>query len=174
MSTLRKKTWRELISSVGSTFRKWGVTRWVVVPSEAPERRDRWHSPSQRLIRVEFTLHREQITLLQGVRSTAHENLELMASALESMRLAEVRGMNMLVANAYAQLYPTSKAAQHDRQPDTDDPYVVLGVRREYPLPVIESIWKQHLRVCHPDAGGSHDMAIRLNVAMDKIRKEKA
>lgn len=174
MSTIRKKTWRELISALGSTFRKWGVTRWTIEPKVAPDRRDRWHDPVQRLIRVEFTLYSKQITLLQGTRSTAHENLELMVSALESLRLAEVRGANMLVANAYAQLYPTSKAAQQEQKPDTDDPYVVLGVRREYPLPIIESIWRQHLRVCHPDAGGSHDMAIKLNVAMDKIRKEKA
>lgn len=174
MSTIRKKTWRELVSAISSTFRKWGVTKWAITPQAAPDRRDRWHSPTQRLVRVEFTLYRNQIVLLEGKWSTAHENLELMASALESMRLAEVRGTNMLVANAYAQIYPPASARPSEPQVDKDDPYVILGVTRSYPLTVIEAIWKQHLRVAHPDAGGSHDATVRINTAMDKIRKEKA
>ena len=173
MSTVRKKTWRELVSAISTTFRKWGVTKWAITPQTAPDRRDRWHSPTQRIVRVEFMLYRNQIVLLEGKLSTAHENLELMANALESMRLAEVRGTHMLVANAYRQLYPPASAQLSEPQIDKDDPYVILGVARSYPLPVIEAIWKQHLRCAHPDAGGSHEAAIRLNVAMDKIRKEK-
>lgn len=123
------------------------------------------------MVSVEFWLAGRKIFLQQNAKTIAHDNLELMATALETLRLNSVRGVDWLCANAYRQLdQPIQK---NETKPDASDPYVVLGVTRDYPLNVIEAIWKQHLRCAHPDAGGSHDAAIRLNVAMDKIRKEK-
>lgn len=172
MSTTRKKTWRELISAIHTTFRRWGINRYIILPFEAPERRDRYHTRDQRMINVTFWIAGKEITLQQNTGSVAHDNLELMAIALETLRLNSVRGTDWLCSSAYRQMHNLP-----DRTPkasaDENDPYVVLGVNRNYPLAIIESIWKQHLRVLHPDAGGSHDATVKLNAAMDKIRKEK-
>lgn len=174
MSTIKKKTWRELISAIHTTFRRWGIKRYVITPLEAPERRDRYHTRDQRMICVTFQMGGKEIVLQQNALSVAHDNLELMAIALETLRINSVRGTDWLCSSAYRQMHGTQPVNQSSQpKPDDNDPYTILGVARSYPLPVIEAIWKQHLRCAHPDAGGSHDAAIRLNVAMDKIRREK-
>lgn len=54
--------------------------------------------------------------------------------------------------------------------PDSDDPYLVLGVRRSAPWEQIVVAHKRLARAWHPDAGGDDDRIRRLNAAYAELR----
>ncbi len=179
----RKKSWKELIAAINKTMRLWKVKRYSIEPKDAPARRDRYHSSEQRRVTVRFVPpavrlfdSNRQIVLCFDTKSVAHDNLELLAAALETIRLGQSRGIEPLLMAAYRQLDPiaVAEAPRHkNNQLNSSDPYAILGVEPHYPLAVIETIWKAKLRVEHPDAGGDGAKAARLNEAMDEIRKRK-
>lgn len=172
MMAVRSKSWKELMSAIRSTFRKWGALSYQIAPQEPPRARNRHHSYGERSVTVRFHLRGRSVELTSNSKSIAHDNLALLALTLESLRLNKVREIEPLIITAYRQLdpLPTIKTAP---PLDESDPYVILGVGEHYPLTVIETIWKARLRVEHPDAGGSNAMAIKLNAAMAEIRKGK-
>jgi hypothetical protein len=51
--------------------------------------------------------------------------------------------------------------------------WLVIGVKREWPLDAIEAVWKTKLEKAHPDRGGSTEAMVELNVAITAARKEK-
>lgn len=170
------KTWADLVSEIRETFRKWKIVEWGLNPIKAPQRRDRYHTYGQRLVAVRYFYHGKFITLSENREDLAHDNLQRLAVALETLRLSDVRNISVLIASHYTQQAPAPKPPSSPPPPpkDTSDPYIILGVERKYPLPVIETIWKARLRVEHPDVGGSAERTVILNVAMDKIRKDKS
>lgn len=48
----------------------------------------------------------------------------------------------------------------------TSDPYTVLGIPGFSSEQEIRTAWRDKLRATHPDAGGSHEDAIRVNQAL--------
>jgi hypothetical protein len=177
MAETRKKTWKELIAALHRTFRSWGIKKYNITPADAPDRRDRYHSPEQRRVVVRFTYFNTNIVLSESRRATAHENLELLALAVETIRLSEARGVEPLLIAAYRQLAPQPMPPTPTPETPADtDPYTILGVAPSYPLPVIEAIWKAHLRAVHPDVSGSGNAfkAQTINAAMSEIRKRRS
>ena len=177
MTTARKRSWKELITAINRTFRLWGIKKYNISPADAPDRRDRYHSPEQRQVAVRFIWFNTNIVLAESRRATAHENLELLALTVETIRLSEARGVEPLLIAAYRQLAPqkTPPAPTPETAPPSNDPYTILGVNPSYPLPVIEAIWKAHLRAVHPDVSGSGNAfkAQAINAAMSEIRKRR-
>ena len=171
--TTRKKSWKELMASIRATFRKWGVTGYQIEPAQPPRARNHYHTYGERRVRVRFRVGAKPIDLACDSETVAHDNLALLALALESLRINEVRRIDGLMVTAYRQIdpLPIPKAAAPTL--DESDPYAVLGVEQRYPLAVIEAIWKARLRVEHPDAGGSSAMATKLNAAMADIRQRR-
>lgn len=163
------------MSAIRATFRKWKVGVYSIEPEQPPRARNRYHAYGERLVIVRFSLNGRTIEIKTNECEIAHDNLERMVLALETMRLSRVRKVELLLVAAYQQLYP-AHAAKPDAPPkvDTGDPYAVLGVGQHYPLSVIEAIWKAKLRVEHPDVGGSAAVATKLNAAMADIRKRRA
>lgn len=171
---IRKKSWTELLSNINSTFRKWKIVdSYLVEPRKAPKQRNQYHSPSDRFIKITFTAKGKKVFLTCSSELIAHDNLELLALALESMRMNDVRGITQYVVLGYAQMYP-GRQPEAQKKVDENDPYVVLGVGEHYSLPVIETIWKARLRVEHPDTGGSEAVAKKLNAAMSEIRQRRS
>jgi hypothetical protein len=58
------------------------------------------------------------------------------------------------------------------RQND-DDPYAVLHLRSSAPKKLIESARKILLVSAHPDAGGSHELACKINRAADEALQRR-
>ncbi len=54
--------------------------------------------------------------------------------------------------------------------PDSDDPYLVLGVRHSAPWEQIVVAHKRLARAWHPDAGGDDERIRRLNAAYAELR----
>lgn len=173
------KTWSDIQKEISETMRKWRVDDWMLTPAKAPQRRDRYHTYEQRKVTIRFALNnfslgyrRKEIVLVAVTADTAHENLQLLALAVESLRMNDVRGIREIVKAAYQQQQPTPPPAA-PQAINENDPYVVLGVPTTYPLNIIEAIWKARLRAEHPDAGGTNERAAKLNAAMDEIRKAR-
>lgn len=45
---IRKKSWKEMMAAIRSTFRKWGVRTYTVEPATAPGRRNLYYHKSHR------------------------------------------------------------------------------------------------------------------------------
>ncbi|MCE7982525.1 MAG: hypothetical protein DYG89_15140 [Caldilinea sp. CFX5] len=161
------------MAALRATFRKWKIKDWEVEPVNPPARRDRYHSYGDRKVVVRFKLYNKQIVLVQTAKQIAHDNLEDLAQALETIRMSKVRGIEDLLVAAYRQIDPVVITKSEPKPPKLDptSPYVILGVEEHYPLAIIEIIWKARLRVEHPDAGGNADRAKALNGAMQEIRR---
>jgi len=56
---------------------------------------------------------------------------------------------------------------------DPEDPYVILGVRRDAPMDVVDAAYRTLSRQAHPDVGGSEAKQQRLNIAHETIQKER-
>ena len=173
MTTTRKKSWNELTRSVATIFRRWHVTNWNIAPVNGPPPRNRYHSQGDRNVKLVFVKNGRHVALHCNSESLAHDNLQVLALAIEAMRMNENNGTDGIVVSGYRQLYPGSQPAQEQKTVDEHDPYAALGVDPHYPLSVIETIWKARLRVEHPDAGGSEVKAKRLNAAMAEIRRRR-
>lgn len=169
----RKKSWKELISVIRSTFRKWKIGIYSIEPEHPPRARNRYHHFGERKVTVRFQLNGRTVEIESNGCDVAHDNLERMALALETLRLSRLRKIEPLVVDAYRQLYPVPTPKAEPPKVDPNDPYAILGVEPRYPLAVIEAIWKARLRVEHPDVGGSAAVATKLNAAMAEIRKRK-
>lgn len=170
----RKKSWKELVSAIRATFRKWKIGIYSIEPEQAPRARNRYHHFGERKVTVRFQLNGRTVELESNGCDVAHDNLERLALTLETLRLSQLRKVEPLVVGAYRQLYPTPAPRAEPTKVDPNDPYAILGVEPRYPLIVIEAIWKARLRVEHPDAGGNAAVATKLNAAMAEIRRRKA
>lgn len=172
----RKKSWVELVANISSTFRKWNITTYEIMPLKPPARRDRYHTYEERTVTVRWWLGGKWIELTNKTEPVAHDNLALLALTIEQMYMHKVSAIDALMVSAYRQLYPPPTVAPEPSKIkiDESDPYAVIGVERHYPLPVIELIWKAKLRVEHPDVGGKAEVATKLNAAMADIRKRRA
>jgi len=174
------KTWRMLKDEISETFRKWHVTEWELIPEKEPAKRTKhYHALEERLVKVRWRLPDGRwITLSDQSQDYAHGNLQNLALAIESMRMNAVRKISRLVAGAYALMSPPPGVRQAHpsvAEPiEANDPYVLLGVTSNYPLAIIETIWRARLKVEHPDMGGNAERAKALNAAMDAIRKKLA
>ena len=172
------KDWKTLTKEVAEIFRKWRVTEWAISPEKNPTpKANKVYAANERLVTLRFRKNGRWLGLGCSSESFARDNLALLALAIESMRLNDVRKVTKLVVGAYSSMYPpaTPPPVREGERPkvDTNDPYAILGVEPNYPLLVIEAVWKAHLRAVHPDMGGSTEKAQRLNAAMDAIRRLK-
>jgi hypothetical protein len=55
-----------------------------------------------------------------------------------------------------------------------DEAYRVLHLLPTAPNEVLDAVHRALIKVHHPDCGGSHDDAVRINRAMEEIRKHRA
>jgi len=169
------KSWRKLTSEVAETFRKWRVVEWALEPEKQPPLRNRYHLPDHQTVKIRWRKLGKQISLVCSSENTAPDNLQLLATTIETLRLNEVRKVDRLGAGAYSLMYPPPAPKTPVAPPPIDDtnPYAVLGVSPSYTLAIIEIIWKARLRAEHPDVGGDEERAKALNEAMDEIRRQR-
>ena len=199
MSTLKLKTWAELeaelahtmdlflgasytIESVfagakaavkrkagrpGQTLEERTVTLRATLPARQPSGQMGWDYPRHQVV---LTVNREE---------TALANLELLAKAVEWIRMAHVRRVDGLVVKLLRQMYPEPQAASPPPPPRQDrvhstGPYATLHIADDAPLSVAEAAYRALSRQAHPDAGGTHERMRALNLAIEQIRLAKA
>ena len=153
---------RRKAGSAGQTLEERTVTLRAVLPAREPTGRIGW---------------RHQVILTVNREETALENLELLAKAVEWIRMAHVRRVDGLVVKLLRQMYPEPQAApppppRQDRVGSTG-PYATLHIANDAPLAVAEAAYRALSRQAHPDAGGTHERMRALNLAIEQIRLAK-
>lgn len=177
-----KKTWAKLESEIAETFRKWRrdpPNLLCALPRRsrgkqyqtAEERtvtvRFDWYVPGQGLRDIRLAVRRE---------ARAVDNLALLAVALETVRLAEVRDVTDLLVLLYRQLDPQQAAPPPPPPPKgvgSSGPSAVLHIANDAPLTVAEAAYKALARMHHPDLGGATARMQAINAAIEAIRREK-
>lgn len=109
---------------------------------------------------VRFKLDGNPVSVMCGRFDDYEVNLRCVWLAIQSMRLAEVRGIGDTIRSAYAAL---------PAPPQHRDPYEALGVHSTMQLDDIEAVYR---RRANRLGEGSPELK-DLNMAMDRIREEK-
>jgi len=52
-----------------------------------------------------------------------------------------------------------------------NDPYIVLGVRKDDPPELIDAVYKTKAKFYHPDKGGDSEKFLRLRKAYEEIKR---
>lgn len=199
MSATNERTWNQWEAELAETFRKWwptaqgyevlttwkrdaaGKRRALRTTSDLAERRVTlvfsWLHPATREVR--------ELRIVAEKRERAVENLAALARACEWLRLAEVRGIEGIVAillrqmsgqpSAQSQQSQRNEQSQQQRPPLSSGPYAVLHITNDAPLAVAEAAYRAALREAHPDLPtGDHERAKALNAAIAAIRRDRA
>jgi hypothetical protein len=186
--------WIRYTDEIRETLRKWGVYYPLADPITSHvsklngnERRRFWRQPvylpEERRITVAFQWrepgtygNRKDISFTLSTKPTPWENAEIMAKALEALRLAEVRGSTRAMMRIYRQMFPIEQQQQAP-PPPRDEPRSVprwaktLHVSPDAPLQVAEAAYRALSLKEHPDTGGSHDRMKALNLAIEQARQ---
>lgn len=109
---------------------------------------------------VRYTLRGQAVDVRCDTFGDYEVNLRCVWLAIQSMRLAEARGIGDTIRAAYAAL---------PAPPQHRDPYEVLGVHSTMELEDIEVLYRNKAR----RLGEGHAGLKELNVAMDRIRDDK-
>lgn len=87
--------------------------------------------------------------------------------------IAAIRGIERWGASDMLERAFTGFAALPAPETAKSNWWDVLGVARQADLDFIESVYRTAMKKAHPDLGGSHEQAQRLNVAIEQARIEK-
>lgn len=173
----KTKTWAQLLGELEEISRKWPNVFALEVQNnlDARGRRRAYQSPDEREVRLYLRWRGQAVKANMRQESTAIENLRLIVVALETMRMAEVRGVAKLLALLYRQIYgevlPPPPLPSEPRQ--IPPHYALLHLDPSAPLEVAEAAYRALAKRAHPDAGGSTETMRRLNEAIEVIRAEK-
>lgn len=189
-----EKTWTQVVAQLDDTYRKWPACTYtlesVFVGARAPVRR-RAGRPGQTLEERTVSLSMvwrdsstfpavaRQMRLSVTREETALANLEVLAKAVEWIRMAHVRGVHSPIVKMLRQLYPEPRPAPPPPPPPRErvrpaGPYDVLHVAGDAPLEVAEAAYRALVKAAHPDAGGHHTTMVALNAAIERIRAAHA
>jgi hypothetical protein len=114
-----------------------------------------------------FHLHQQPLVLACDKWNSAADNMAAIAGHIEAIRTQERYGVGSLdqAFAGYAALPPVGGTQGGDWRAE-------MGFKADELISphVVETRYRQLLRERHPDAGGSHDAVVRLNLARDAAR----
>lgn len=159
-------------------------TNWTAADSRLQIRieLERWNprygTPAVDLDTIDFPKARVEVTkaavhfALRGVnikiecdsQASYKQNIRCVCYAVNAMRMNEKRGIADTMARAYLQL----EAPKEQR-----DPYVVLQVRPDASIEIVEASYKALAKRHHPDKGGDAKMFKEIQDAYDRVKKER-
>lgn len=154
-------SWDTTMKELATCFERWGVSQWQIRPMR-PRRHGYGDAAADRMVMVDYERQGRIVHLSMGKHSEDRQNLRVLYLAIEALRMNEVRGLDDVVADAYAQLAAPKSMSR--------DPYEVLGVRPDAPLEIAEAAYRQLAKSAHPDAGGSDERMKELNEAIMAVR----
>lgn len=115
---------------------------------------------------VYFTYQDREMCFACDRWTSVGENLQAIAKTIEALRGIERWGTGEMVQAAFTGFQAIAWQAP-------DPPWrFTLGVSESAALDEAEEAYTRKAREHHPDRGGSHDEMARLNLAIEKARKE--
>lgn len=116
--------------------------------------------PADRAVAVTFAVPgHPQRTVTVNRFARPVDNLWALAVGLDAIRLNEMRGLDDVARQVYAQL----------AAPKTRDPWEIFGLRPGASVATIEGMYRLLARERHPDAGGSDAAMAELNAAREEL-----
>jgi hypothetical protein len=188
--------WDRYVAEIKETLRKWRITvgsdtlQAYIFSLRGRDRQRFWrqalYTEAERSVKVAFLWRdpyrlgaRLPIQLTAKSRQTPWENAEMLAKALEAIRLAEGRGSTRAMVQLYRQMFPVEQQRQtppreEPRRASTPEWARTLHISPDAPLEVAEAAYRALSKRAHPDYGGSHDTMKALNRAIEQARLELA
>jgi hypothetical protein len=167
------KSWADTEADLRKELALWGAKDYILVrgtPTDGakPLRESQrfFETPEQATVdlTVRWSSGRE-FHLAYNLQARSVDNLRVLYKAVEAIRLNEVRGIDQVLRQYYAQL-PAGPAARPKRSP-----YDVLNILPTASLDQAEASYKVLARLAHPDQGGSNEAMAELNDAIEQLRK---
>lgn len=152
-----KKTPDETRRDIEETFRKWRIDEWRVPRDGSGERG---------VARVFFWVNDVKQELACTRFWNYRDNLRAVYLILESLRLAQERGIMRELARAAVAMLPPG-------QPAPRPWHEVFGVRPDAAATSVEAMYRHLAKTKHPDAGGSDAAMRELNAALEEFKRER-
>lgn len=92
----------------------------------------------------------------------AYDNIYAIAKTIDAMRGIERWGASDMMERAFSGF--KALASENPVQ----SWWVILGIEATASPAEIDAGYKKQMRICHPDAGGSHDAMVSLNLAKEQ------
>jgi hypothetical protein len=135
------KTWSQLRREVEAELRRWGITEYRIPYKDDAERRGQ--------VTIEVVMEGHILPLTCGrfaeYRDAPERNLCALREVIRSLRLADQRGIGLVMAQAARDLLALPEPVT------ADDPHVVLAIRPEMPERVKRATYRELVKLYHPD-----------------------
>lgn len=165
--TARKELFRELgLMGVGDCN--------IILSTNLPLRRDGLPYSGQKPangdvgVAVYFLRNKKQFVFACDRWDRIEDNMRAIQHSIAAIRGIERWGASDMLERAFTGF--TALPAPESSKTSWWD---VLGVARHSDIEFIEGVYRTKMKKAHPDLGGSHEAAQRLNVAMEQARMEK-
>ena len=158
-----RKSWSETKAELRTCMGMWAVTHWDI-ECETTQYSRNGLSPEQRNVLVWYVhpVSGEEKRLQTAEGSRPSDNLRAIYLTLDSIRLAEYRGLGDLMKQNYALL-----AEKATRRPW----HVVLRVKADAALEECERAYREVAKAAHPDVPGGDEQWMRdVNQAIEEAR----
>jgi len=164
-SITTRQTWQQVQQDLAETFDRWGVHDWRTNYPAGARSNSYYQDETQRLVELFYVKDGKEVHLTMNLQKRAVDNLRVLAIAVESMRLNDVRGIGRVVESAYMQLAAPVAVRS---------PYEILGVMQGQELRVYEAVYRTMASKYHPDSkpDGDVERFKEINKAIEDIRKE--
>ena len=142
------KSWGELRKEVERELALWGVESW-----ECPFKDDVVRRGGEVTVRIVKDGQVIPLTCaaFNAYRDGPERNLCAIREVVRSLRLADQRGIGLVMAQAAQSLLMLQGGLP------LDDPHYVLGVRPETPLEIKAASYRALVKLYHPDVPGTGD-----------------
>lgn len=158
------KSWAETKADLRVCFSRWGVQHWDIECETIQY--SRYGLPEDQRRVLLWYVHPEtgEEKRLETARfDRPMDNLRAIYLTIDSIRLAEKRGLGELMKQNYAALPAPAPARS---------PWDVLGVKPGAPRDVVDAAYRTIAKRTHPDAGGSVEAFREVQAAYDALREE--
>jgi len=119
--------------------------------------------PADPGVAIYFKLKGKDTVLACDAWMRVADNVNAIAKHIEA-----IRGMDRWGVGTVEQVFTGYQAL-----PAPEQWWTVLGLSSSATIEQIEAAWKQKIAECHPDRGGSHAQAARINWARDEGRRAR-
>lgn len=169
------RTLTDVRIALDETFRKWnqcgtdGYTLTFQVNNRALNTYQ-WGEKAKAT--VTFTWKFTAITISMKKHDKPIENAIALAKAIEMLRMAEYRGVDLILYGILQFRYksPTPPPPRPEPRINQHPHYAALHIANDAPLAVAEAAYKTLAKLYHPDVGGNAEKMKAINAAIAFIR----
>lgn len=166
------RTLTDVRNALDETFRKWEILQYTLSFRVTNRVLNKYQFGEDKKATLTFRWRTTPITISMKKHDTPIENAIALAKAVEMIRLAEYRGIDMLLYGIlqFRHKPPESPPPRPEPRINHNPHYAALHIANDAPLAVAEAAYKTLAKLYHPDVGGNAETMKALNAAIAYIR----